>query len=110
MKLKKIAIMLCVILITIIGASFSNVVNAETVNPGKYLKIVVLRKSGYGYKAIDKVIWKIVETDSRGATKNFDNTIYCIKGGPGFGPNGFDSTGDGNDPSKKPSIRNRQFI
>ena len=85
MKLKKIAIMLCVILITIIGASFSNVVNAETVNPGKYLKIVVLRKSGYGYKAIDKVIWKIVETDSRGATKNFDNTIYCIKGGPGFG-------------------------
>ena len=103
MKLKKIALIIIMSLFAVIFMSAFNTSNAAT--GSKFLTITMLRsRNGYGYKANEKNVWKIVEADSAG-TFNYDNTIYCIKGGPGFGPNGFDSTGDGNDPSKKPSIR-----
>ena len=84
MKLKRLAIMFCIILLTIASVSVFNVVNAA--DGSKYLGIVMLRQSGFGYKAIEKNIWKIVEAnDSSGSVVNYDNMIYCIKGGPGFG-------------------------
>ena len=88
MKLRRLAVMMSVILLTIIMASIFNVANAAT--GSKYLGIEMLRKSGFGYKAIEKNIWKIVEaTDSSGSVVNYDSTIYCIKGGPGFGSENY---------------------
>ena len=88
MRLKKIAVIIFVIFITIIFASILNVSEAST--GSKYLGIETLRKSGFGYKAIEKNIWKIVEANgSSGSVVNYDNTIYCIKGGPGFGSENY---------------------
>ena len=88
MKLKRLAIMLFVILLAMTFVSIFNVANAAT--GSKYLGIEMLRQSGFGYKAIEKNIWKIVETDnSSGSIKHYDRTIYCIKGGPGFGSENY---------------------
>ncbi len=89
MKLKKLAIMISIILLTIIISSFFNVANAAT--GSKYLGIEMLRKSGFGYRAgQNKNIWKIVEaSNSSGSTINYNSTIYCIKGGPGFGSENY---------------------
>ena len=89
MKLKKLAIMISIILLTIIISSIFNVANAAT--GSKYLGIEMLRKSGFGYRAgQNKNIWKIVEaSNSSGSTINYNSTIYCIKGGPGFGSENY---------------------
>ena len=87
MKLKRLAIMIAVILLTITLASVFNTVKAAT--GSKYLTIKTLRESGYGYAAIEKKIWKIVESNSSGSTYDYDSTIYCLKGGPGFGSSDF---------------------
>ena len=87
MKLKRLAIMIAVILLTIMIASIFNTAKAAT--GSKYLTIRTLRESGYGYAAIEKKIWKIVETNSSGSTYDYDSTIYCLKGGPGFGSSDF---------------------
>ena len=87
MKLKRLAIMIAVILLTIMIASIFNTARAAT--GSKYLTIRTLRESGYGYAAIEKKIWKIVETNSSGSTYDYDSTIYCLKGGPGFGSSDF---------------------
>ena len=104
MKLKKLALIIIMALFAVIFMSAFNTSNAAI--GSKYLTITMLRSpGGYGYKVLEKNVWKIVETDSNGSTLNYDNTIYCIKGGPGFGPNGFDSGEDGSNPSKKPTVR-----
>ena len=89
MKLRKFAIIISIILLTIVIASIFNVANAAT--GSKYLGIEVLRKSGFGYRAgQNKNIWKIVEaTNSSGSVISYDNAIYCIKGGPGFGSENY---------------------
>ena len=83
-----ILIMLMTISIIFISGNFTFSNAAEG---SKYLTIKMLRKSGYGYKAIEKNVWKIVETNSSGSSANYDSTIYCLKGGPGFGSSDFGS-------------------
>ena len=54
-------------------------------NGGLYLGLEAFRNSGYSYMAIEKIMWKISSYDSTGNVANKDKTIYCLKGGPGFG-------------------------
>ena len=89
MKLRKILAVITITLLAVLMTSILNVSNAAT--GSKYLGIKMLRKSGYGYKALEKNVWKIVETNSSGSTFNYDSTIYCLKGGPGFGSGDFGS-------------------
>ena len=91
MKLKKLALIIILTLLAIILTSAFNIAKAATATEPKYLTIKQLRSSGYGYKALEKNIWKIVETNSTGTIANYDNTIYCLKGGPGFGSTEFGS-------------------
>ena len=65
------------------GLMFSTTSKAAT--GSRYLTIKQLRSSGYGYKALEKNIWKICESNSSGTVTNYDHTIYCVKGGAGFG-------------------------
>ena len=89
MKLKKVAISIVIAIVTVLLLSILNISYAAT--GSKYLGIKMLRESGYGYKALEKNVWKIVETNSSGTSANYDNTIYCLKGGPGFGSGDFGS-------------------
>ena len=89
MKLRKIALLLTITIATIIVASIFSVTYAAT--GSRYLNIKKLRSSGYGYEALEKSIWKICESNSSGTTVNYDHTIYCLKGGPGFGSSEFGS-------------------
>lgn len=54
-------------------------------NGGLYLGLEAFRNSGYSYMAIEKIMWKISSYDSTGTVANKDKTLYCLKGGPGFG-------------------------
>ena len=92
MKLKKVAVIILMTLLAIIATSIFSVSNAAT--GSKYLKIRLLRESGFGYQVNEKNLWKIVETNSSGTTYNFDNTIYCLKGGPGFGSSDMFGSGE----------------
>ena len=81
------------------------VVDASVANPGKQLKLEVPTyrlSSGYTYEAggigspnsETQDMWKIYEYNDNGATvKNYNNAIYCLKWGPGFGS----SSGSGTD-------------
>ena len=71
------------------GLMFSTTSKAAT--GSRYLTIKQLRSSGYGYKALEKNIWKICESNSSGTVTNYDHTIYCVKGGAGFGSSTFGS-------------------
>ncbi len=90
MRLKRLALMMIsLLLISITFLSSSNTVLATegTMN----LNIKMQRSSGYGYQLgnSSKNIWKIYDTGN--STKNY--TIYCLKGGPGFGSrNMFNTT------------------
>ena len=87
MKLKKIALIFMITLFTVLATSIFNVSNAATDSTGKYLTIRLLRESGFGYKVGTtgtNNVWKIVNTNSAGTSSDFDETIYCIRGGPGF--------------------------
>ena len=92
MRIKKTITFLLLILISIFSLSSINSVNAAT--GSKYLIIRLLRESGFGYQVNEKNLWKIVETNSSGTTYNFDNTIYCLKGGPGFGSSDMFGSGE----------------
>ena len=83
MKLKKLIVLILVTTLALFATSIFNSANAAT--GSKYLKIRLLRESGFGYKVAEKNLWKIVETNSSGTTHDFNSTIYCLKGGPGFG-------------------------
>ena len=88
-RLKKPTLILIMTIATIMVASIFSMSYATTGN--RYLTIKQLRASGYGYKALEKNIWKICESNSSGTTVNYDHTIYCLKGGPGFGSSIFGS-------------------
>ena len=62
-------------------APFANTVKAATTS--HELGIVQAREGGYAYQISGKDVFKIVEYVNNGY--NFDNAIYCIKAGPGFG-------------------------
>ena len=91
MKLKKLAVMIIVIMLAILMMSSFNI--SKATDGSKYLGIKLLRQSGFGYQALQqKNIWKIVEaSDINGNAANYNNTIYCLKGGPGFGSSDFGS-------------------
>lgn len=88
--LRKIALTIIMIIMTIMIASAFTTTSYATTG-SRYLTIKQLRDSGYGYKALEKNIWKICESNSSGTTLNYDHTIYCLKGGPGFGSSIFGS-------------------
>ena len=81
MKLRKVSLILVITIAMLMIASIFSASYAAT--GSKYLKLKQLRASGYGYKALEKNVWKIVETDSNGIGDTY-KTIYCLKGGPGF--------------------------
>ena len=83
MKLnKKITFIFLLIAISLIS-TFTQV---KAATGSKYLNLKMLRNSGYGYKLGDtgKNVWKIYETGT-----SAEDTIYCLKGGPGFGSSDY---------------------
>ena len=84
-KLKKLVSSILITMLTVTTLGSISVVKAASAGP-LYLGIVSLRSSGYGYQQTGDKVWKIAEYDSQnGKTANLSKTIYCIKGGPGFG-------------------------
>ena len=81
MKLKKKILLITILLLTMIVA-LSPLVKVKAATGSLYLNIKMLRNSGYGYQLANtrKNVWKIYEVGG-----NVDDTIYCLKGGPGFG-------------------------
>ena len=83
MKLKKLALIIVTILLALMILGMFNVSNAAT--GSKYLTIKLLRENGFGYKVLDKNVWKIVEAqDSSGNGISYYATIYCLKGEMGI--------------------------
>ena len=81
MKNKKIFVTIFTMLIvTILLGTFMNVQAAEG---SKWFNITMSRKFGFGYQLSSnrKNIWKIYDESNL----NKDDTIYCLRGGPGFG-------------------------
>ncbi len=91
MKQRKIALIIIIMLIVMFILGMCSNSYATIAQPGIWLKIVELRQSGYGYKVNEKLVWKIVKTSSTGSTTDYSDTIYCLKGGPGFGSQAFGS-------------------
>jgi len=84
-KLKKLVSSILITMLSVTTLGSISVVKAASAGP-LYLGIVSLRSSGYGYQQTGDKVWKIAEYDSQnGKTANLSKTIYCIKGGPGFG-------------------------
>ena len=84
-KLKKLVSSILITMLTVTTLGSISAVKAASAGP-LYLGIVSLRSSGYGYQQTGDKVWKIAEYDSQnGKTANLSKTIYCIKGGPGFG-------------------------
>ena len=84
-KFKKLISSIFIMLVTILALGTISSVSATSAGP-IYLGIVSLRSSGYGYKQTGDKVWKIAEYDSEtDTTADLNKTIYCIKGGPGFG-------------------------
>ena len=72
-------------MLTVATLGSISAVKAASAGP-LYLGIVSLRRAGYGYQQEGSKVWKIAEYDSEnGKTADLSKTIYCIKGGPGFG-------------------------
>lgn len=80
MKLKKLGLIALVLII--LGIFAVTLVFAEET---RTFGIVSIREGGYGYQANTKNVWKIVEYDGNNFT--YDNAIYCLKAGQGFGDN-----------------------
>ncbi|MFR2450419.1 MAG: hypothetical protein ACLS9A_03325 [Clostridia bacterium] len=84
-KLKKLVSSILITMLTVATLGSISAVKAASAGP-LYLGIVSLRRSGYGYQQEGSKVWKIAEYDSEnGKTADLSKTIYCIKGGPGFG-------------------------
>ena len=80
MKLKKIGLIMLVLVS--LGIFAATLVFAEKT---KTLGIISIREGGYGYQANSKNVWKIVEYEGNNFTYN--NAIYCLRAGQGFGDN-----------------------
>ena len=86
-RLKKLVSSILITMLTVATLGIISAVKAASAGP-LYLGIVSLRRSGYGYQqgGASGKVWKIAEYDSEnGKTADLSKTIYCIKGGPGFG-------------------------
>ena len=84
-KFKKLVSSILITMLTVATLGSISAVKAASAGP-LYLGIVSLRSAGYGYQQEGSKVWKIAEYDSEnGRTANLSKTIYCIKGGPGFG-------------------------
>ena len=84
-KIKKIITSIFIAIIAVIILGSISMVQAVSAGP-LFLGIVSLRRSGYGYKQSGDKVWKIAKYDSlTDKTADLNSTIYCIKGGPGFG-------------------------
>ena len=84
-KFKKLVSSILITMLTVATLGSISAVKAASAGP-LYLGIVSLRRSGYGYQQEGSKVWKIAEYDSEnGKTADLSKTIYCIKGGPGFG-------------------------
>ena len=84
-KFKKLVSIILITMLTVATLGSISAVKAASAGP-LYLGIVSLRSAGYGYQQEGSKVWKIAEYDSEnGRTANLSKTIYCIKGGPGFG-------------------------
>ena len=84
-KLKKLVSSILITMLTVATLGSISAVKAASAGP-LYLGIVSLRRAGYGYQQEGSKIWKIAEYDiENGKTADLSKTIYCIKGGPGFG-------------------------
>ena len=88
MKRKGIIFITILFLVTCMLSLFTTV---KAATGSMYLNIKLLRNSGYGYKLAsnNKNVWKIYETDGNGNDKGLNSTIYCLKGGPGFGSSDY---------------------
>ncbi len=79
--MRKSKILLSLAIITVfIFAPFTKFVYAAS---SYELGIVQDREGGYAYQISTKDVWKIVSYEGNGY--NYNNAIYCIKAGPGFG-------------------------
>ena len=84
-KFKKLVSSILITMLTVATLGSISAVKAASAGP-LYLGIVSLRSAGYGYQQEGSKVWKIAEYDSEnGRTADLSKTIYCIKGGPGFG-------------------------
>ncbi len=92
-------------IILIGGLSIASNSQASIDSTGKKLKMAIptYRNSGYAYQAglrssqgiKTQGMWKIYEYNDNGTTvKNFNNAIYCLKMGVGFGSSGGSATED----------------
>ena len=79
MRKSKIGLVVAII-VTFLIAPLANCVYAAS---SYELGIIQAREGGYAYQINDRDIWKIVAYGESGY--NYDNAIYCIKAGPGFG-------------------------
>lgn len=87
MKFRKVSLILGMTIAIMMIASIFSASYATSTSPLK-LSIKKLHSSGYAYKAIEKQMWKISEVSVTNGNVTFlDNnkTIYCLRGGPGFG-------------------------
>ena len=92
-KFKKLVSSILITMLTVATLGSISAVKAASAGP-LYLGIVSLRRAGYGYQQEGSKVWKIAEYDSEnGKTADLSKTIYCIKGGPGFGSSDM-ATGD----------------
>lgn len=95
MKIRKgILSILIISLASIILSMVATRVNAAVAGQTLYLGIEEYRQGtpSYGYKALDKIMWKISSYESTTKTNpDQSRTFYCIKGGDGFGS--VDETG-----------------
>ena len=80
MKIRK--ILLLPIILVLVAIFTASIVFAEE---SRTFGIVSIREGGYGYQANTKNVWKIVEYEGNNFT--YDNAIYCLKAGQGFGDN-----------------------
>ena len=84
-KFKKLVSSILITMLTVATLGSISAVKAASAGP-LYLGIASLRRAGYGYQQEGSKVWKIAEYDSEnGKTADLSKTIYCIKGGPGFG-------------------------
>ena len=83
MKLKNV-VLIVLLIIFILGITAQTNTYAAT---SMELGILSIREGGYGYQANLKNVWKIVEYEN--GKYNFENAIYCMKGGAGFGGNSY---------------------
>ena len=102
MKLRKVSLILVITIAMLMIASIFSASYAKSSSPLR-LRIIPLRSSGHAYRAgpigpsrTYSQMWKIAEvTDQNVVIADNNKTIYCLRGGPGFGSGSTESMGVG---------------